>query len=78
MLLDIALTKGTVPYEIYKYSCHAEKDALLKIKKRDISFLKDAKIYIGRIIDGKLHTAEPCHICSKLFVKYGVKKIMRI
>lgn len=77
VLLVIIVIRAGVPYEIYKYSCHAEKDAFLKMKKKNV-ILKHAKIYIGRIIDGKLCTAEPCHMCSKLFTKYGVKKVMKI
>lgn len=79
--LSIVVKTNSVPYEIYKYSCHAEKDAFLKIKKvrqKGLKGLKNAKIYIGRIIDGKLCTAEPCHLCSKLLVKYGAKKVMKI
>jgi len=62
-----------VPYEANKYSCHAERDAIMKIKNKNI--LKSCKVYIGRIKNGMLESAVPCNMCSKLLDKYGVKQI---
>jgi deoxycytidylate deaminase len=60
-------------YEANKYTCHAEKDAILKIKDKNI--LKKCKIYIGRYKYGTIETATPCSMCTKLLKKYGIKKI---
>ncbi len=65
--------KVSVFYEANKYTCHAEKDAIVKVKNKSI--LKDCKIYIGRIKNNKLESATPCEMCKKLLKKYGVKKI---
>lgn len=63
----------SVFYEPNKYSCHAERDAIIKLNNKHI--LKDCKIYIGRIKYGKLENAAPCQMCSDLLKKYGVKKV---
>ena len=63
-------------YEANKYSCHAERDAIRKIK--DKSILKKCKIYIGRYKYGKIETAEPCHMCAKLLQKYGISKVEKL
>lgn len=78
-LLDTIVALSTVVktisvfYEPNKYSCHAERDAIIKVGNKHI--LKDCKIYIGRIKYGKLENATPCQMCSNLLKKYGVKKV---
>jgi deoxycytidylate deaminase len=65
-----------VPYEANKYTCHAEKDAIMKIRNKTL--LKDCKVYVGRIKYGMIETATPCNMCGKLLNKYGVKRTYRI
>ena len=55
-------------YEPNKYTVHAEKDAILKV--RDKSILRKCKIYIGRYKYGKIEMAQPCPMCQKLLKKY--------
>ena len=66
----------SVFYEPNKYSCHAERDAIIKVSNKHI--LKECKIYIGRIKCGKLENASPCKMCADLLKKYGVKKVYLI
>lgn len=60
-------------YEPNKYSVHAEKDAIQKIKNKNI--LKKCKIFIGKITDDKISIATPCDMCCNLLKKYCVEKI---
>lgn len=63
-------------YEAYKYSVHAEKDAIMKIKDKNI--LKKCKIYIIKIKNNEIENAIPCPMCCNLLKKYGIKKIWTI
>jgi cytidine deaminase len=78
-LLDIIVTspsftyQGVVFYVPNKYSIHAEKDAITKIKDKTI--LPDCKIYIGKIINNEIHPCGPCEMCSQLIQKYDGNKI---
>ena len=64
-------------YQHNKYSIHAEKDAIMKIKDKNI--LKDCKIYIIRINnDMNIHQGIPCEMCNKLLNKYNIYKIESI
>jgi len=60
-------------YEANKYSIHAEKDAIMKIKNKNI--LPYCNIYIGKIKNNKLELAMPCAVCTSLLSKYKIKKI---
>lgn len=73
IVFPIIVQKVSVFYEPNKYTCHAEKDAIKKVRNKYI--LKDCKVYIGRIKNNKLEPATPCEMCKKLLKKYGVKKI---
>ncbi len=73
--------ESSVFYEPNKYSTHAEKDAIQKVKNKNI--LKDCKIYIIKLKytdDGteEIKQAIPCDMCTKLLKKYGVTKIYKI
>lgn len=60
-------------YESNKYSIHAEKDAIRKVKDKNI--LQYCKIYIVKIKDGKLEQGIPCPMCYNLLKKYNINKI---
>jgi cytidine deaminase len=68
--------KRSVFYEPYKFSTHAEKDAIMKIKNKNI--LKKCKIYIIKIKNNKIENAIPCSMCCNLLKKYGIKKVWTI
>jgi hypothetical protein len=59
---------GVVFYVPNRYTIHAEKDAIRKIKNKNI--LSECKIYIGRIINNKIENSGPCSMCSDLICKY--------
>lgn len=58
-----------------KYSIHAEKDAIRKIK--DTTILNKSVIYVIRISnsndDISIVEGIPCHHCNKLINKYKIK-----
>jgi len=64
-------------YKHNKYSIHAEKDAIMKIKDKNI--LKNCKIYIIRINNNlSIINDYPCEMCYKLLNKYNLSKIESI
>lgn len=63
----------SVFYEANKYSTHAEKDAIRKIKNKHI--LRECKVYIIKIKNNELEHATPCQMCCNLLKKYKVTKI---
>jgi deoxycytidylate deaminase len=64
-------------YQHNKYSIHAERDAIMKIK--DKSILKYCKIYSIRINNElNIHQGIPCDMCNKLLNKYNLTKILCI
>ena len=63
----------TPDYETNKYSIHAEKDAIMKVKDKNI--LKYCKIYIVKIKNDKLEQGIPCPMCYNLLKKYNINKI---
>ena len=67
------LIVNRVFYETNKYSVHAEKSAIMKIKNKNI--LSECNIYIGKIINNKLELATPCDACKKLLLKYKIDKV---
>ncbi len=64
---------GAVFYVPNKYTIHAEKDAIRKIKDKTI--LPECKIYIGKIIDNEMKPCGPCAMCSELIQKFNCNKI---
>ena len=63
----------SVFYEANKFSTHAEKDAIRKIKNKNI--LKECEIYIIKIKNNQLEHAIPCPMCCDLLKKYKITKI---
>jgi len=61
-------------YETNRYSIHAEKDAIMKIKDKNI--LQYCKIYIVTIKNNKLEKGYPCPMCYNLLKKYNMNKIL--
>jgi deoxycytidylate deaminase len=59
-------------YIINKYTIHAEKDAIMKIKNKSI--LSKCKIYIGKIVNNKINHCMSCQMCSNLLQKYKCYK----
>jgi cytidine deaminase len=55
-------------YECNKYSIHAEKHAIMKIKNKNI--LKYCKIYIIKIKNNDIEDGIPCPMCYHLLNKY--------
>jgi tRNA(Arg) A34 adenosine deaminase TadA len=66
----------SVFYEPNKYSTHAEKDAIRKIKNKSI--LKKCKIYIIKVKNNEVVQATPCQMCCGLLKKYNITKICQI
>jgi len=60
-------------YESNKHSIHAEKDAIRKIKNKNI--LKKCKIYIIKLKDNEIEKGIPCPMCYNLLEKYKISKI---
>jgi deoxycytidylate deaminase len=63
-------------YECNKYSIHAEKNAIMQIKNKDI--LKYCKIYIIKIKKDNINKylieqGIPCPMCYNLLNKYKIK-----
>ena len=63
-------------YETNKYSIHAEKAAIRKVKNKNI--LKDCKIYIIKIKGDTIEQGIPCPMCYNLLNKYNITKIETI
>lgn len=77
---DEILSSGynhTAMHMYHKWSCHAEIDALRKIK-RSVD-LSNAELYVVRIgpesLNNPLKMSKPCEGCSKAILKSGIKKI---
>ena len=68
--------KRIVFYEAYKYSIHAEKNAIISVKNKNI--LSKSKIIIVKIINDKISYTNPCKMCSKLLNKYKLSRICSI
>jgi len=66
-------------YMMHSFTCHAEMDALAKIKKLTKKIFADLDLYVVRI--GKesnnfpLKYSKPCISCTKAILKYGIKKV---
>lgn len=63
-------------YKPNKYSVHAEKCAILKVKNKQI--LTKCKVIIIKIVDDTINAAYPCDACKKLLNKYGMNRIFTI
>jgi cytidine deaminase len=59
-------------YEPFKYSTHAEKDAIRKVKNK--SLLKYCKIHIIKIKGDQITNATPCEMCCNLLKKYNLNQ----
>jgi|UniRef100_A0A6C0EEG8 deoxycytidylate deaminase len=82
------ISNGTIYKNIYgdyqpnRYSIHAEKNAIQKIKNKNL--LKECKIYIIRIkksddnISYGLEQGVPCNMCNNLLKKYNLTKIINL
>ena len=80
------LSNGSIYKNVYndyqpnKYSIHAEKNAIQKIKNKNI--LKECKIYIIRIKKSDNHILYdleqgiPCNMCNHLLNKYNLTNII--
>ena len=60
-------------YEIYKHSIHAERNAIMNVK--DKNMLSSSKIVIVRLNDGNIVPAKPCEMCKRLLNKYKLGKV---
>jgi cytidine deaminase len=60
-------------YEPNKFSVHAEREAIMNVK--DKAILKECKIVIIRISNGKVTETTPCTMCSKLLNKYKLTNV---
>ena len=69
---DLQVIVHSVFYEPYKYSIHAEKDAIMNVKNKKI--LNKCKIVIVKISDGKIINCDPCKMCKNLICKYKITK----
>ena len=63
-------------YENNKHTVHAEKDAIRKIKNKNI--LKYCKVYIIKVKNNELEQGIPCPMCNNLLKKYNITKICEI
>jgi len=63
--------QSIVFYEPYKYSTHAEKNAIISVKNKTL--LKYCKIYIIKLSSDNIEIGIPCHKCEKLLLKYRAK-----
>ena len=64
-------------YECNKHSIHAEKDAIMKIKNKNI--LQYCKIYIYKIKNNnELELGIPCPMCYNLLKKYNITKLCEL
>ena len=59
-------------YETYKYGIHAEKNAIMNVKNKNI--LSECKMVIVRIYKGEIVNCEPCEKCEKLIDKFNIRK----
>jgi deoxycytidylate deaminase len=60
-------------YESNKHSIHAEKDAIRKIKNKNM--LQYCKIYIIKLKNNEIEQGIPCPMCYDLLKKYNITKI---
>lgn len=73
---DEILSSGynhTYIHMYHRYSCHAEYEALRKIKKN--TNLANAEMYIVRIGTNHLKLSKPCDACTKLIMKANIGKV---
>jgi deoxycytidylate deaminase len=66
-------------YMMHSFTCHAEMDAMSKLKKLPKTLFSDFELYVVRI--GKeskgfpLKYSKPCVNCTKAILKYGIKRV---
>lgn len=73
MLDHIQHYPNSVFYEAYKHSIHAERNAIMNVKNKNL--LPFSKIVIVRLKDGMVVQAQPCEMCQNLLSKYKVSKV---
>lgn len=73
VLAHIQRNLNGVFYEPYKYGIHAERNAIMSVKNKNL--LPFSKIVIVRLKDGKVVQARPCEMCQNLLSKYKVSKV---
>ena len=73
VLAHIQHNPNGVFYEAYKYGIHAERNAIMSVKNKNL--LPSSKIVIVRLKDGKIVQAKPCEMCKNLLSKYKVSKV---
>jgi deoxycytidylate deaminase len=66
-------------YMMHSFTCHAEMDALSKIKKLPKRIFSELDLYVVRVgkasRDFPLKYSKPCINCTKAIIKYGIKKV---
>lgn len=55
-------------------SVHAEMNAIISASRRE---MLGGTLYLAGFEDGKLISAEPCPICSRIIKNAGIKKVVR-
>lgn len=66
-------------YMMHSFTCHAEMDALSKLKRIPRVCFSDFELYVVRV--GKesngfpLKYSKPCVNCTKAILKYGIKRV---
>lgn len=73
MLEHIQHCPNSAFYEAYKYSTHAEKNAIMSVRNKKL--LPSSKIVIVRLRDGEIVEAQPCVMCQNLLSKYKMNNI---
>ena len=72
-MVHIQRKLNSVFYEAYKYSTHAEKQAIMSVRNKNL--LSESKIIIVRLNNGNIVQAKPCEMCQNLLNKYKLSKI---
>ncbi len=72
-LIRIQQNLNSVFYEAYKYGIHAEKQAIMSVRNKNL--LSESKIIIVRLNNGSIVEAKPCVKCQNLLDKYKLSKI---
>jgi deoxycytidylate deaminase len=57
-----------------KYVVHAEFNCIFNCKNIKKYNLRDCKIVLVKIKNGKIRKCEPCEICQKLLFKFKIEK----
>jgi deoxycytidylate deaminase len=67
-----------ITHMCHRFSCHAEVDAINKVKRARVSF-NETEMYVVRIGSHKfnhcLKYSKPCCDCQRAIEKYGIKRV---